>query len=330
MEEGLDFFAIGDVVVDDFIRLKEASVHCTINSESCEICMRWGDKIPFEFSIRVPGVGNAPNAAVAAARLGLTSGLQACVGDDLFGSECLASLQTNGVRTQHVTEVQGKHTNYHYVLWYESERTILIKHETFTYEVPRITAPRFVYLSSLGKDSLSYHELLAAALPAWGSKLAFQPGTFQIAMGTQALKHIYEQTYIFFCNKEEAEGITGVGPTDDIHLLLEGVRALGPDIVVITNDRKGAYAYAGTDMFFIPMYPDIRAPYERTGAGDAFAASVTAALALGKPLEEALLWGPINAMAVVQEVGAQKGLLTREAVEEYMRKAPPEYRLKRL
>jgi len=73
------------------------------------------------------------------------------------------------------------------------------------------------------------------------------------------------------------------------------------------------------------MYPDPKPPLDRTGAGDASTSSVVAALALGKPLAEALLWGPVNAMSVVQEIGAQKGLLSREALEHYLKNAPPEY-----
>src|SRR3989344_3978938 len=61
----MDFLAVGDIVVDDFIRLKDANVHCNINNEDCEICMRWGDKIPYDFHEVVPAVGNASNAAVA-------------------------------------------------------------------------------------------------------------------------------------------------------------------------------------------------------------------------------------------------------------------------
>jgi ribokinase len=78
------------------------------------------------------------------------------------------------------------------------------------------------------------------------------------------------------------------------------------------------------------MYPDNREPKERTGAGDAFASSVTAALALGKPFREALLWGPINSMAVVQEIGAQKGLLTRKELEGFLAQAPAEYKVQDL
>ncbi len=329
----LDVLSIGDVVVDDFIRLEEASVHCTIHSETCEICMRWGDKIPFEFSLRVPGVGNAANAAVAMSRLGLKSTLRAYVGNDVFGKECIDSLIKERVETDFVEIVEGKSTNYHYVLWFESERTILIKHEVFEYSLPHLhTQPKWVYLSSLGENALPYHEHIAEQLTEWpDTKLAFQPGTFQIEIGAEKLKNIYGRSEIVVCNREEAGLILHMDKMSDIKLLLENLHALGPRYVVITDDREGAYATNSEKQFYyIPMYPDLRPPYERTGAGDAFASSIIAALTLGMPFEEALLWGPINAMSVVQEIGAQKGLLSREALEKYLKEAPSEYRLQSL
>ena len=48
---------------------------------------------------------------------------------------------------------------------------------------------------------------------------------------------------------------------------------------------------------------------------------------MGKDLKEALLWGPINSMSVVQYVGAQEGLLTREKIEEYLQNAPEDYKV---
>jgi ribokinase len=76
----------------------------------------------------------------------------------------------------------------------------------------------------------------------------------------------------------------------------------------------------------MPMYPDPAAPVDRTGAGDAFASTFTAAIALGLSPQEALAWGPINSMSVVQYIGAQKGLLTRAQLEEYLAHAPAEYK----
>ena len=48
-DKNIDFLAIGDITTDAFIRLKEAKVHCRIDDADCEISMRFGDKVPFEY-----------------------------------------------------------------------------------------------------------------------------------------------------------------------------------------------------------------------------------------------------------------------------------------
>ncbi len=321
----MDFLAVGDVVIDAFIKLKDARVHCNINDEDCEITMRWGDKIPYESATIVPAVGNSANAAVAAARLGLKSALRAYVGADQYGQECIASLMRDRVDTTFVEKQANKHTNYHYVLWYEDNRTILVKHEAFDYTVPPLPdGPKWLYLSSLGDNSLPYHHALSEQLKRWpNTKLAFQPGTFQLKMGTEGLGDIYKRSDVFFCNKEEAERVLGLPAGSDMKELLKGIQALGPKVVVITDDKRGAYAVdeQGT-MLHCPRYPDPRAPFEITGAGDALASGTTIALSLGKPLAEALMWGSVNASAVLQEIGAQKGLLTRDQLLHDLQNPP--------
>lgn len=325
----LDFLAVGDIVTEPFIKLQDAETHCNLDAGTCTICMRFGDKIPYESTTLVPAVGNASNAAVAAARLGLKSALRAYVGNDQYGAECLGVLTHEGVSTEYMVTERGKNTNYHYVLWYGNERTILVKHEEFSYEVPVLDhQPKWLYLSSLAANSLPYHQALMRMLDAIpDTRLAFQPGTFQMKLGADALLPLYKRSDLFVCNKEEAARILELSSVPEIGFLLDGIRALGPAIVIITDGTNGAYALAGAKRLRIPMYPDVRGPFERTGAGDAFASTITSALAAGRPLDEALLWGPINSMAVVQEVGAQKGLLTRAQLESYLHSAPPEYRL---
>jgi len=121
----IDFLAIGDITTDAFIRLKDAEVHCNINSDKCELCVRFGDKIPYEFVEVVRAVGNSPNAAVGASRLGLSSALLTSMGDDQNGKECLEALKKDKVSTDYIKIEKGKPTNYHYVLWYGADRTIL-------------------------------------------------------------------------------------------------------------------------------------------------------------------------------------------------------------
>lgn len=324
----LDILAIGDITTDAFIRIREASVDCDIDSENCKLCMRFGDKIPYESVDVVKAVGNSANAAVSAARLGLNSSLLAYIGDDQNGKECKEELERNNVDTTYIRVEEGKNTNYHYVLWYDVERTILVKHETFSYKLGEIDHPKWIYLSSLGENSLDYQlEVADFVEQNEGTKLAFQPGTFQIRLGVKTLEKIYKNTEVFFCNVEEAQKILDE-KSRDIPLLLSKMRDLGPKIVCITDGINGAYTFDGEKKLFVPIYP--QTPFERTGAGDAFASTFISALAKGKTLEEAMLWGPINSMSVVLQVGAQRGLLSEEKLLDYLSKAPKDYKVKEI
>ena len=323
----MDVLAIGDTVVDTFVRLKDAEVHCDVNREHCTISMRFGDKIPFESATVVPAVGNAANAAVAAARLGLSSALLSWLGKDRSGEDCLTALKKEKVDTSLVTTVGGKMTNSHYVLWYGAERTILIKHEAFDCALPSpLPVPRAVYLSSLSEHCAQLHDdIVDWLIEKPKMLLAFQPGTFQIAMGLKRLEKVYRRADIFFANKEEYQRILGTAE-ENPKKLMELMHDKGPKTCVLTDGPKGAYSFDGMKAYHIPSYPDPKPPYERTGAGDAFASTVVAALLLGKSLPEALAWGPINSMSVVQYIGAQRGLLSREMLEGYLAMAPKEYR----
>ncbi|MEK7574729.1 MAG: carbohydrate kinase family protein [Patescibacteria group bacterium] len=326
----LDFLAVGDITTDAFIRLKDASVHCNIDNEKCELCVRFADKIPYEFVEVLRAVGNSPNAAVSAARLGLKSGLVTNMGDDQNGKECLDVLKAEKISTKFVTQHKGKETNYHYVLWYEADRTILVKHQAYTYTLPDIGSPKWLYISSMGEHTLDYHTAIINHVNKHPEiKVAFQPGTFQINLGVEKLAALYKRVEVFICNKEEAQKILATDSTD-IKNLLEKVHELGPKIVLITDGPKGAYVLENGTTLFMPPYPDPKPPYERTGAGDAYASTFVCALALGKNPAEALQLAGINSMSVVQQIGAQRGLLTKKAIEEWLKKAPPDYQPKAL
>ncbi len=321
-----DIVTIGDTVTDAFIRLKEAHITCKLDNSACEISMKYGDKIPYDFVEICKAVGNSANAAVSTARLDLNTAIITDVGDDKDGKEAIQEFAKNNVSTDLIQTHKNKKTNYHYVLWYDVDRTILIKHETYERKIALTNPPRWIYLSSLGEDSLSFHKQIADYLTLHPEiKLAFQPGTFQMKFGVDALKKIYERTEIFFCNVEEAQRILKV-ETKDIHTLLDGIKKLGPKIAVITDGPKGAYVSYESKNIFMPPYPDPKPPYERTGAGDAFASTFVGALALGKSVEEAITWAPINSMSVVQEIGAQKGLLSQAQIKEWLSKAPDTYK----
>ena len=328
MAQQYDFVAIGDTTIDAFIELSkdDADVSTDMDTGRKTLHMPFGSKLPYKDVTVVNAVGNSPNAAVAAHRLGLRSALVANVGHDRNGKDCLDALRKEGVDTDFVKVHEGKLTNYHYVLRYGPERTILIKHETYPYVLPDFkTPPRFLYFSSIGEHAVQLHHDIADYLKAHPeTKLAFQPGTFQIRLGVKELQDLYEVTEIFFCNKEEAQEILNTDEAD-IPTLLRMMREIGPKMPVITDGPNGAFALEGDTAWFMPMYPDPMPPVDRTGAGDSFSSTFTAAIILGHDVPTALSWGPINSMSVVQYIGAQAGLLTREKIEEFLKTAPEYY-----
>ncbi len=326
----LDLIAIGDIATDAFIRLKEAEVNCRIDNNACEICMPFGDKIPFEYAKVIKGVGNAANAAVAGSRLGLRSALVANIGNDQNGHECMNELQRNHVVTSYVKKNSGKATNYHFVLWYGAERTILVNHVDYDYHLPKLPEARWVYLTSLAGNTFPYHIAVADYLEAHPKvRLAFQPGTFQMKLGFDELKRIYLRTDVFVVNVEEAQRMLQTD-SRDVKILMKKIHEKGPKLVLVTDGPKGAYMFDGDHSYFMPIYPDPKPPLERTGCGDAFASTFVSALAMGKSPLEALTWAPVNPMSVAQFVGAQEGLLTLDQIEWWLQRAPGDYRVKEI
>jgi ribokinase len=142
--------------------------------------------------------------------------------------------------------------------------------------------------------------------------------------GVQRLQRIYKRSEVLILNREEAVTVGG-GNHDDVNDLIDKLHDLGPKIVVVTDGPSGAYASDGNARFKMPLYPDPAPPFERTGAGDAFASTFVAELVKGNNVEGALMLAPINSMSVVQKVGAQAGLLNQHQLDAYLRDAPKWY-----
>jgi len=330
MEKHIQFLAVGDIVTDNFIELKDASVNCEIDHNNCKLCVSFGQKVPYENAIEIQAVGNSPNASVCASRLGLKSALTATVGNDTHGINCLEKLKKENVIVDFMNVSSQYPTNYHFVLRYGAERTILIKHAPFVYKLPEEENLKvdWLYFSSIGEHALEFHRQIVKWLESHPeTKLAFQPGTFQIKIGTEKIKDIYKKTEVFFCNIEEAQTILNT-KEKEINILTKGIHDLGPKKVVITDGPNGLYGSDGENIYKLPMYPDLKDPVDRTGAGDATSSTIIAMMANGLEFKEAIMYGPINAMSVVQYVGAQEGLLSKEKLEEYLKTAPEDYKTK--
>jgi sugar/nucleoside kinase (ribokinase family) len=320
---------IGDIFTDAFIKLNENYAVVESDADGKEwLKLPFGSKPPYEHVDIVESVGPSPNAAISCARLGLDVSLMAWLGDDEPGKSSLAHLKSEKVRTDNMITEQGKKSSYWYVLRHGTDRTMLVKSEpyTYTWQDP-ITVPDWIYLAYIGEDSWHVHEGLADYLDRNPSvKFVFQPATYHFEWGTEKLAALYAHSYMVVMNREEAQQVTDKSH-DDLQGLADGLHELGPNIVVITDGSHGSYASHDGKLLTIPNYPDPKPPTDRTGAGDAFASTLTAALMLGKSIDEALTWAPINSAGVVQELGAQRGLMTMSTLQEWLANAPEDYKV---
>ena len=139
-----------------------------------------------------------------------------------------------------------------------------------------------------------------------GMKVAFNPATFELKdPHTCAL--VFEHVDLLALNAEEAALFV------DGNSIEEKARALSDsvDIVLVSDGPRGAVATDGKLMYRAGMYEDVPV-IDRTGAGDAFTSGFVAYTALGKPIDQALLFASANSTSVVGQIGAKAGILTHD------------------
>ena len=113
----------------------------------------------------------------------------------------------------------------------------------------------------------------------------------------------------------------------DMPRLIRTLWKAGPATVVLTDGKRGAYAFDGGSIYTVGSFPAHKV--ETTGAGDSFAAAFMAARMRGKNLSDCLQWGAVNSASVIAVVGPQPGLLRRAEIERRL-KAHPEFKAKEL
>lgn len=317
-----DIISIGEAGIDTLVSVSEASVHCVINKEECQICFNYAAKITAD-SLNTKTAHNAMNNAVGSARLGLKAALYAHIGSDLNGQRVLKALKDEGIDRRYIQIEKNKATAGSVVINYHAERTILVHHVNYRYHLPALARTKWFYLTSMGPSFLPVYKAVAQRVKKTGELLASNPGPNQLKAGIKMLRPIIEQMTLLFLNKEEARMLTGIHEETDIKELLRGMVKQGAKVAILTDGPKGSYAFDGTHFYRCAIYP---APVvERTGCGDSFATAFTTAFGQGKGIKEALEWGTVNAAGVIQKIGPQDGLLTLNKLQA-LRRAKPSFR----
>lgn len=320
-----DIITIGDAMRDIFIfpeveemekPTTEKQMHTWHPKEGFEkyLVFGLGDKITIsdvEFTIG----GTAANVAAGLAKLGKKTAIISAVGSDNAGTEIKSKLSTRNISTSLMKTYQNKKTSFSVIVSYKGERTIFVYHAYLpeNFRLPEKLNTEWLYLGPMAKGFEHLYNRIVAEIVKEDLKIAVNPGSIQIKAGLNSFGGLLKLISIIFLNREEAQELSGLPGVPPIRDLAKVIYLQGPKIVVITDGKEGAYAYNGLDFLRVGAYPGHR--MDATGAGDAFASSFLAATMEGETLQTALKWGVINSASVIEKIGAQEGLLTKNIIK---------------
>lgn len=304
----LDLLTVGDIKLDTFLLLPDASVMCDLKMPECKLCVTYGKKIPVT-TMRSQIAGTAPNVAIGVAKFGKKTGVVSIMGNDDIHEHAKRFLATHKVDTTHVLGKRGVHSSAATILSYKGESTQFVDHVDVEYRLPERTKhAEWLHISELGDGYAKLYNDAIATKKRHGTRISCNPGTVQLRDAKTALFDLLRVTDVLFLNMNEARALLSISHEESIHGVMAGLRQLGPQYVVVTDGQHGAYAFDGETIAFAPMFPGKRV--EATGAGDAFSSGFLGALLRGKSHVDALKYGSANAASVVGFVGPTLGLLT--------------------
>ncbi|MDA0208323.1 MAG: PfkB family carbohydrate kinase [bacterium] len=314
----IDLLAIGDIKLDAFISIPDKIGETFTRGKTEVVAVPNGRKTIVD-DIDLQIAGTAPNVATGLRRLGFHTGVYAEMAKGPIHIMAVDELMSRKVATDFIRARRGLKPAFAAVLNHKGESTQLVLQSSGEYRLPHLgEAPKWVHLSELGDSYEALFKQLVKLKKRHGTKISFNPGSIQIKERSDAFFALLKSADILFVNRAEAASIVKKKPSKDIKTLLSKLHDLGPDIVVITDGREGAYVYNGNDALFSPMFPGERV--EATGAGDAFSTGFLGAIMNDESIEDGLKWGSVNSAQVVQFVGPVEGLQNIARIKSHLKR----------
>lgn len=290
------------------------------------MAFEYGAKLKIDRAYSTFG-GGASNAAVCLARLGFKVAAMVAVGNDYRGQLILDNFKKYQVDPSFVQRVKGEGTGFtFFVVGPDKEhvgfsnRAANKKLKIGRTEITQLNQAEWIYLTSLSGD---WRALLDNIFKA-KSRIAWNPGHIQLHAGLKAIGRYLKKTAVLTVNKDEAIELAASDPKNqgksreflnNIKNLLKIIKSYGPQIVVVTNGKYGAYAYDGQKIHYQKIIREKRR-MDTTGVGDAFGSTFVAGLKLtGMDIKKSMFLGVKNTASVISEQGAQNGLISRRTMK---------------
>ncbi|MBI2278930.1 MAG: carbohydrate kinase family protein [Candidatus Brennerbacteria bacterium] len=274
-------------------------------------CFALGSKLSVEAPVFAFG-GGAVNAAVTFARQGLTTGALVKVGEDESGDALLAHLKREKITSFAARDKKTASAYSVVLLTAGGERTILsyggASEDLARRDIPwnKLSA-RWAYLTP-GALPMALMRELVVSLKKRGTSVAMNPSGAYVKMGAEKMKPLLSLLDVVIVNREEATLLTGFDFSKE-RKIFKRFDDLVPGLAVVTDGPRGAKVSDGRYLYIAETFKEKKL-VDRTGAGDAFGAGFVAGLIQKRDVHYALRLASANATAVVEQVGAQEGILT--------------------
>lgn len=317
----MDVIAIGTATRDIFLKTPDVKIlkdpaHLTrLGFKTGEAeCFAFGSKIEVERPVFAIG-GGAANAAVTFRRQGLKTAALVRVGKDIAGDAVLAQLKKERI-TPFVIQDKDLGTAYSTILLApEGERTVLVYRGASEglkrKEIPfsKLKA-RWAYIAP---GAIPFPLILETVkhLKKTGTKIAMNPSRYYLESHGSHLKPLLRDLDVVIVNREEAALLTGIAYSNE-RAIFRKFDELTPGIAVVTDGERGVKVSDGRYLYGAGVFKE-KNLVDRTGAGDAFGAGFVAGLIKTEDINFAIRLGLANATSVIEEIGAQSGILSAAA-----------------
>lgn len=261
--------------------------------------------------------GKGANQAVAAARAGGKVTFASCLGDDVFASQILEGIRSDGIDTSLITTIPNYSTGTA-LIYVDSagENAIGV--------APGANAKlNLEYIEAIGDDIKNTDiVLLQQEIPEesvieainCASKLGKQ--VILNAAPASLLPHtILAQIDTLIMNETETEIMSGFDLAD-LNVSADYFLDKGVKNVIITLGSKGSFIKNKDHSFQIPAF-DVKA-IDTVAAGDVFCGCLATALARGSELEEAVWFATGGAAISVTRKGAQPSAPTKAEIQDFI------------
>ena len=266
----------------------------------------------------IPG-GKGANQAIALARLGTETTIIGAVGADSFGQTLLEALRADGVDTSAIKVCDKGATGVASILLAGGDNSIVVvpgaNAQCFPEDLER-QEEKFK-----GADFIVLQLEIPLATVEYAVKLAKKyekPVLLNPAPAQTLSSDLLQQVDYLTPNRSELALLTGMSGKFSLVEGMERLLELGVSNCVTTLGAEGA-AYQAQGGKLIRVEGHKVPVVDTTGAGDAFNGGLAYALALKKPIAEAVKFASQVSALAVTKFGAQGGMPTLQDVQKYFK-----------